>query len=118
MVEGVIPDERLGKSYMQIDDNETWLAYPLSGEWNVQRNRITISRADNFFLVRRAFGFDHENTRETEYIVCLKNDEMYILRGLARLDSVRENTIEKRRRVDSLPTDAQERIREYLGKSN
>ncbi len=114
VVEGVIPNERLGEAYLHVDDNETWFVYPLSGKWDVQRSHITIRPADGFFVVRRAFGFDYGNTRETEYIVCLKNDELYVLRGLARLDSVRENSIEKLRSVDSLPTDARKSIQEYL----
>jgi hypothetical protein len=83
-------------------------------KWEVQRSRITVRPADNFFVVRRAFGFDYGNTRETEYILHIKNDEMYILRGLARLDSVRENTVEKLRSVDSLPDGARDSIQEYL----
>ncbi len=113
-VEGVIPNEQLGESYLHIDDNETWFVYPASDKWNVQRSRITLKQADNFFVVRRSFGFDYGNTRETEYIVCFKNDEVYMLRGLARLDSVKERSVEKLRRVDSLPDKAMECIREYL----
>lgn len=113
-IEGLIPNERLGDAYRHVDENEAWLAYPFCGEWNVQRSRITIRPADGFFVVRRAFGFDYGNTRETEYVVFLKNDELYILRGLARFDSVMENTVEKLRRIDALPTDARQSIHQYL----
>jgi hypothetical protein len=113
----VIPNERLGKSYLHVDDNETWLVYPLSGEWNVQRSRITVRPANGFFVVSHAFGFDYGNTRETEYIVYQKNDELYILRGLAQLDSVKQNKIEKLRSGDSLPSDAMQSIQEYLDRN-
>tara|TARA_R110002020_G_scaffold53838_7_gene150172 strand:+ start:509 stop:988 length:480 start_codon:yes stop_codon:yes gene_type:complete len=113
-VEGVIPDERSGDSFLHVKDNETWLVYPLGDKWEVQRSRITVRPADNFFVVRREFGFDYGNTRETEYIVHIKKDEMYILRGLSRLDSVRVNTIDKLRSGDSLPDGASISIQEYL----
>lgn len=117
-VDGMIPNERLGDSYVHVDDNESWLVYPLNGEWNVQRSRIRIRPADGFFIVRLAFGFDHGNTRETEYIVYMKNDELYILRGLARFDTVKRNTIEKLRSSGSLPSDAMQSIQEYLERNS
>jgi hypothetical protein len=114
IMEGIIPDERPGESYLHVDNNETWLLYAGRDGWNIQRSRIKLRPAENFFVVERAFGFDYGNTREAEYIVCLKNDDLYTVRGLARFDPVREYTIEKLRRVDSLPTDATDSIQQYL----
>lgn len=113
-VEGRIPDERLGDSFMQITGDDTWRVYPFHGQWEVQRSRITVRPAENFFVVRRAFGFDYGTTRETEYILCIKGDGLYVLRGLATLDSVRDYTAVKLQRVDSLPDGAGDSIREYL----
>jgi hypothetical protein len=41
---------------------------------------------------------------------------LYILRGLARLDAVKECKIEKLRRVHGLPDDARESIQAYLNR--
>jgi hypothetical protein len=115
-IEGVMPNERLGESYFHVNDDETWFVYPRNGKWDVQRSRIAIRPADHFFVVRRAFGFDYGNTRETEYVVFLKNNELYVLRGLSPFDPVTECTIEKRSRVDSMPGDAAESIQAYLNR--
>lgn len=114
--EGKLPNEQLLEKYLHVDKSESWFVYPLRDEWHVQRNRLTINRADDFFVVRRAFGFDHGTTRETEYVVCLKNDGLYILRGLTRLDSVLTPSVEKLRSVRSLPDNAKKEIEEYLSK--
>ncbi len=113
-LEGTTPNERFRDSYLHVHDDETWLLYPFADKWNVVRSRITVRPADNFFVVQRAIGFDYGNTRETEYIVCLKNDELYLVRGLAQFDPAMQNTIEKLRRVDSMPEDALEAVEAYL----
>lgn len=113
-VEGMIPNEQRGNSYLHIDGNDSWFVYPFRDEWQVHRSRINVRPAEHFFVVRRSFGFDYGTTREREYVLHLKNDAMYILRGLARLDSVMERSIEKLRSVDSLPDDAKASIQKYL----
>lgn len=118
IVQGEIPDEKLGESYFQVAGSETWLVYPDSDGWGVQRSRIAVKPADGFFLVKRAFGFDSGNTRETEYIVFRRDDELYIIRGLAEFDPVKERTVEKLRSVESLPDDARESIKEYLRRAD
>jgi hypothetical protein len=114
VVEGEFPDQQFTDDYLYIDRNETWSVYPKPDRATVHRSRIEVRPADNFFVVRRAFGFDYGNTRETEYIVCLKNHQLYILRGLAQLESVRKTSVEKLRRVDALPDEVEQSIKKYL----
>jgi hypothetical protein len=82
----------------------------------IHRSRVEIRPADNFFVVRRSFGFDygHRNPRETEYVVCLKECKLCLVHGLATLDSVTEKSITELRSIDDLPADAKRAIDNYL----
>ncbi len=105
---GVGPEERLDEVYFQVVGSETCLTYPLRGKWTANRSRISIRPADDFFIVRREFGF--RNKRETEYIIRLANDHLYLVRGMAKLDAMRERSIEKLRSIKELPAPAQRTI--------
>ena len=100
---GFSSEERLEDSYFQVNGRETWLTYPFRQKWQAQRSRIRIRPANDFFIVRREFGFKTVNTRETEYIMRLVDGKLYLVRGMARLDAMRERKIEKLRRIEQLP---------------
>lgn len=113
-VTGEPPEERSVDSYCFVDGEDEWFVYDFEGGWRVQRNRISIRPAENFFVVRSAFGFDYGTTREADYFVYLKNDTLYEIRGLADLDPMNAGEIRKLRRTDSLPDVARTAIREYV----
>lgn len=113
-VEGEAHLETLTDNRFLIDGNETWFTYPMEDDWTVLRSRISIRPADGFFLVKRTFGFDWGNTRETEYIVFLRGNQMYLLHGLAKLDPMREYRATKYRRADQVPDEVSEAIDDYL----
>ena len=105
--EGFVHEERLKETYFQVVGSETWLTYPLRSKWTGSRSRISVQPADDFFIVRREIGSDYgRNIRETEYIVRLANDRLYLVRGMATLDAMKERKIEKLRRIKQLPPQA------------
>lgn len=114
VVEGEFDAEEFTDSHLFVSGNETWFGYPADGSWQVQRSRISVKPANDFYLVTREFGFDYGNTRSTEYILFRKGDQLYILHGLARLDSVRDYSAQKFRRVEQLPAEAVDAIDAYL----
>jgi hypothetical protein len=111
---GAPPNERREDSFIYFDENESWDAYQNQDSWRADRSRISLERAENFFLVRRSFGFDYGTTRETEYVLFLKGDRLYVLHGLADLDPVQQGEIRKFWRTDALPDAASDAIRESL----
>lgn len=118
-VDGVIPEEKMAEVYFHVQGNETWLAYqgPSGGDkWELQRSRIkSVRPARNFFVVRRGYRFDWgRNEVETEYIVCLNNDGLFQVQGLAPMAPTREYVVRKQRRTETLPDKAKDAIQEYL----
>lgn len=103
-------DEQLEETFFHVNGRDTWLAYPFRDQWQAQRSRIRIRPANDFFIVRREYGFHTVNTRETEYIVRCVNGNLYRIRGMARLDAMRERKIEKLRRIQQLPAGAADAI--------
>lgn len=103
---GVQAEERLRDVYFQIIGRDTWLTYPgWQGKWDVQRSRIQIRPARDFFIVTRHYDFGGANRYHTEYIVRMVDDRLYRVRGMARLDGG-ERKIDKLRRVKQLPPEA------------
>jgi hypothetical protein len=100
----------LDEVYFHVVGSDTWLTYPRRSKWTASRSRISIRPADDFFIVRREFGFDYGNTRETEYIIRLANNRLYLVRGMAALDSMMERKIEKLRSIKELPAQTLRRI--------
>lgn len=111
---GAPPNERRKDSFIHFDGNESWYAYQHLDAWRANRSRISLERAENFFLVRRSLGFDYGTTRETEYVLFLKDDRLYMLHGLADLDPVRQGEIRKFWKTDVLPEAASDAIRASL----
>lgn len=113
-VTGAPPEERPTDSYLQVDSSETWFVSAGEQDWRVLRSRISVRPARNCFVVRRGFGSDYGgNTRETEYVVYLKDGAFYHLAGLADLDPVNEPKVRKFRSGDALPDAAKDAIRAY-----
>ncbi|MCA8988562.1 MAG: hypothetical protein KDA78_13015 [Planctomycetaceae bacterium] len=111
-VEGNIPQEKAQEMYLQIEGDRTWLVYPFQDEWHSQLSQIKLKPAENFFLVDRTFGFGQKNLRESEYYLYLKNNDLYLINGLARMDRARERKIEKLKSVESLPDNAAKSMQE------
>ena len=102
------------ESLLSIEGNQSWFLYPRQDQWQAVRSRISIKKADNFFTVRRAVGFDYGTTRETEYIVCIKDERIYILRGVAMLAPETTPSVDKFFIEKDPPSAALDAIREYL----
>lgn len=112
--EGRIPHEQPLESYLQIDGHEAWRVYPGYEKWVVKHDRLSLRPARNFFVVRRQFGFDYGTTRESEYVVCIKDNALYHVRGVARLDPMLEGAVEVRRPAEKLPPEAIAAIQHYI----
>ncbi len=109
--------EDFKSTHLRVDGEETWLAYPVDELWEVQRSRVLIRPSYDFFHVTREDGFDSKrNVRTIEYFLYKRNDQLYILRGVARLDPIQLPTIDKLIRVDDIPDDAKAAIATYLEK--
>lgn len=100
--------------YLHIDGDEAWWAYPQPDGWFLSRSRIQLKMTDEFFVVDRAIGFDYGTTRESEFIVYLRNGRLYTVRGLAKLDPADEFEIQQLHRTDNLPASAKQAVAEYL----
>lgn len=103
--------------HLRVDGAEKWLAYPIDELWEVQRSRVSIRPSHDFFHVTLEHGFDsRRNTQTLEYFLYKRNDQLYILRGIARLDPIRLPTVEKLVRVDDIPDKAKKAIATYMEK--
>jgi hypothetical protein len=116
-VKGGLTGEEYTDLHLRIEGDETWLTYPRDDEWKVLRSRISIRPSHDFFHVTREYGFDsRRNPQTTEYFLYKRNDQLYILRGIARLDPIQLPTVEKLLRVTDIPDKAEEAIETYLKK--
>ena len=103
--------EQLTDNHFFVKGDTTWFSYPdNNGKWNANRSRISLRRAEGFYLVTRTYGFNQRNTRTTEYIVMSRGDQLYLLNGLARLDPQRKIIGRKLRRIERLPAAAAKAI--------
>lgn len=104
-------------THLRVEGNETWLLYPNDELWTVQRNRVSIRPSHDFFHVTLEHGFDlKRNVQTAEYFVYRRDDQLYILRGIAKLDPIRLPAVNKLIRVDDIPYKAEEAIAKYLEK--
>lgn len=116
-VKGGPADEEFTDTHLRFDGNETWLTYPNDESWTVQRSRVSIRPSHDFFHVALEHGFDsRRNVQTAEYFVYRRDDQLYILRGIAKLDPIRLPTVNKLLRVDDIPDKAEEAIAKYLEK--
>ena len=107
---GFPPEEQRTDSYFHVNGFNTWHGFPRGTAWHTHESRISLRPARDFYIVRRQYGFGMQNLRETEYVIRLNGDRLYMLRGMARLDPVKTRSIDKLERVDELPPTLQERI--------
>lgn len=116
-VKGKPAGEEFIDTHLRVEGNEIWLIYANEELWTVQRNRVSIRPSHDFFHVTLEHGFDlKRNVQTAEYFVYRRDDQLYILRGIAKLDPIRLPTVNKLLRVDDIPDKAEEAIAKYLEK--
>ncbi len=113
--QGTVPEEQRTDSYLHVNGFNTRMCYPGGSAWQIRKSRISLTPARNYFIVRRQYDFGiKQNQYETEYVVRLDGDRLYILRGMARLDAVKKRTVDKLERVDELPPELRKQINDDI----